>query len=64
MASYRHLSRIAVMQTIFEYEFLSAIERKDLKLAKVDPVKLLKYNINQVADKISDIYWRSFIVWI
>lgn len=55
MASYRHLSRIAVMQTIFEYEFLSAIERKDLKLAKVDPVKLLKYNINQVADKISDI---------
>jgi len=54
MASYRHLSRIAVMQTIFEYEFLSACERKDSKLAKLDPKKLLKYNINQVADKISD----------
>jgi N utilization substance protein B len=54
MASYRHLSRIAVMQTIFEYEFLSACERKDSKLAKLDPKKLLKYNINQVADKITD----------
>jgi len=54
MASYRHLSRIAVMQTIFEYEFLSACERKDSKLAKLDPKKLLKYNINQVADKIRD----------
>ena len=54
MASYRHLSRIVVMQTIFEYEFLSACERKDSKLAKLDPKKLLKYNINQVADKIRD----------
>lgn len=55
MASYRHLSRIAVMQTIFEYEFLSSLDRKDSKIAKLDVNKLLKYNLSQVTDKITDI---------
>jgi len=54
MASYRHLSRIAVMQTIFEYEFLSPLDRKGSKVAKLDVNKILKYNLTQVTDKISD----------
>jgi len=54
MASYRHLSRIAVMQTIFEYEFLSNIKHSNSKQKKLVPKKLLKYNIQQVADKIKE----------
>jgi len=54
MASYRHLSRIAVMQTIFEYEFPSNIKHSNSKQKKLVPKKLLKYNIQQVADKIKE----------
>ena len=53
MASYRHLARIAVMQTIFEYEFLKNFDEKKYK--KLDPVSKLKYNIKQLSDKIKDI---------
>lgn len=49
MASYRHLARIAVMQTIFEYEFLQKLKRKDL-----DPQKMLIHNIRQITSKIKD----------
>jgi len=54
MASHRHLSRIAVMQTIFEYEFLSNFDIKNSKIKKLDPKKILKYNVRQLADKISE----------
>ncbi|MBN1494831.1 transcription antitermination factor NusB [Candidatus Peregrinibacteria bacterium] len=54
MASHRHLSRIAVMQTIFEYEFLSGIDLKSLKIKKPDPKKILKYNVHQLAEKLSE----------
>lgn len=50
MASYRHLARIAVMQTIFEYEFLQKLEeKKDL-----DYKAMLAYNIRQLSSKIQD----------
>ena len=49
MASYRHLARIAVMQTIFEYEFLKKMDKKDL-----DPKSMLAYNIRQLSSKIKD----------
>lgn len=50
MASYRHLARIAVMQTIFEYEFSrEASLEKDIK-----PYEKLVYNIKQLASKIKD----------
>ena len=49
MASYRHLARIAVMQTIFEYEFLKKTEKKD-----GDPFKMLSYNIGQQVRKMED----------
>lgn len=49
MASYRHLARIAVMQTIFEYEFLQNMETKTL-----DPKSMLAYNIRQLSSKIKD----------
>lgn len=49
MASYRHLARIAVMQTIFEYEFLQNCEKSDL-----DPFSMLAYNIRQLSKKIED----------
>ncbi|MBU1446225.1 transcription antitermination factor NusB [Patescibacteria group bacterium] len=50
MASYRHLSRIAVMQTIFEYEFL---QKTDVK--EIDILKSLVYNMTQLADgKVQD----------
>jgi len=44
MASYRHLARIAVMQTIFAYEF-----RKG-----VDPDSMLKYCSREFSDKLKD----------
>ena len=50
MASYRHLARIAVMQTIFEYEF----SRKDDPKKDVKPYEKLAYNIKQLASKIKD----------
>ena len=49
MASYRHLARIAVMQTIFEYEFRRKMDKKDL-----DPKSMLAYNIRQLSSKIKD----------
>jgi N utilization substance protein B len=49
MASYRHLARIAVMQTIFEYEFL-----KNVKKSKMEPLSMLAYNISQLARKVKD----------
>jgi N utilization substance protein B len=53
MASYRHLARIAVMQTIFEYEFLKKFDEEKYK--EIDPYSNLKYNIKQLTDKIKDI---------
>ncbi len=44
MASYRHLARIAVMQTLFAYEF-----RED-----VEPVDTLEYCAGEFADKLKD----------
>lgn len=49
MASYRHLARIAVMQTIFEYEFLQNVEK-----SKVEPLSMLAYNISQLSRKVKD----------
>ncbi|MBD3156507.1 transcription antitermination factor NusB [Candidatus Peregrinibacteria bacterium] len=50
MASYRHLARIAVMQTIFEYEFArKADPEKD-----INPSGKLLYNIKQLSSKIKD----------
>jgi len=42
------------MQTIFEYEFLSSMDRKGLKAAKLEPEKLLKYNLRHIGEKLSD----------
>lgn len=50
MASYRHLARIAVMQTIFEYEFLQNLE----KPKKLDTKSMLAYNIKQLSSKIKE----------
>jgi transcription antitermination protein NusB len=50
MASYRHLARIAVMQTIFEYEFT----RKDNSEKDINPSGKLLYNIKQLSSKIKD----------
>lgn len=50
MASYRHLARIAVMQTIFEYEFLQNLE----KPKKLDTKTMLAYNIKQLSSKIKE----------
>ncbi len=50
MASYRHLARIAVMQTIFEYEFLQNLEEKK----ELDVKSMLAYNIRQLSGKIQD----------
>lgn len=44
MASYRHLARIAVMQTLFAYEFR----------ANVDAAKMLKYNFEAFSDKLTE----------
>lgn len=49
MASYRHLARIAVMQTIFEYEFLQKCETPEL-----NPLSMLAYNVRQLSKKIED----------
>lgn len=51
MASYRHLARIAVMQTIFEYEF----SRNDDPEKDIKPYEKLVYNIKQLASKIKDV---------
>lgn len=45
MASYRHLARIAVMQTIFAYEFRPG----------VDADFMLKYNTGEFSDKLKDL---------
>jgi|WetSurMetagenome_2_1015567.scaffolds.fasta_scaffold166926_2 transcription antitermination protein NusB len=45
MASYRHLARIAVMQTIFTYEFREG----------VNPEESLNYNVRELADKLQDL---------
>ncbi len=50
MASYRHLARIAVMQTIFEYEFLQKLEN----IKNLDVKSMLAYNIRQLSVKIKD----------
>lgn len=44
MASYRHLARIAVMQSIFAMEFRNG----------VDPFYMLKYSCDEFADKLKD----------
>ncbi len=50
MASYRHLARIAVMQTIFEHEFLQKLEN----IKNLDFKSMLAYNIRQLSAKIKD----------
>jgi len=45
MASYRHLSRIAVMQTMFEYEFIQKVKSEEINV-----LKSLAYNMTQLAD--------------
>ena len=45
MASYRHLARIAVMQSIFASEFRDG----------VDPAETLKYNCSEFKDKLTDL---------
>jgi N utilization substance protein B len=44
MASYRHLARIAVMQTVFAFEFREGI----------DADQLLEQNLKEFSDKIQD----------
>lgn len=44
MASYRHIARIAVMQTIFAYEFRGG-----------DPKEILKYNLKAHGEKLKDL---------
>lgn len=53
MASHRHLSRIAIMQTIFEYEFQLTLEKAD-QTKENDPKTMLAYNITQLAKKVED----------
>lgn len=53
MASYRHLARIAVMQTIFEIEFIDS-NVQELK-KKRDVLDILKYNIQNLPKKITDV---------
>ena len=53
MASYRHLARIAVMQTIFELEFMDSNIKKQKK--KRDVLDILKYNIQNLPKKITDV---------
>lgn len=58
MASYRHLARIAVMQTIFEYEFLKTfVDSKKIQSSgqTEDPCLRLKYNIEQLTGKIQNL---------
>lgn len=43
MASYRHIARIAVMQTIFAYEFRGG-----------EPMDILKYNLEDYRAKLTD----------
>ncbi len=43
MASYRHLARIAVMQTLFASEFRGG-----------DAEEILKYNLSESTDKVTD----------
>lgn len=51
MASYRHLARIAVMQTLFAYEFRGG-----------DPEAVLQYSIREFADKLKEIeFARSLL---
>jgi transcription antitermination protein NusB len=52
MASYRHLARIAVMQTMFAYEFKS----------NVDPEKTLKYCIKEFYTKVEDASFAEALV--
>lgn len=52
MASYRHLARIAVMQTIFAYEFR----------AGVDPADMLKYNSREFSDKLKDLSFAKSLL--
>lgn len=49
MASYRHLARIAVMQTLFAYEFR----------AGVDPVKTLQVSCSVFSDKLKDLVFAN-----
>lgn len=48
MASYRHIARIAVMQTIFAHEFRGG-----------DPEALLKYNSHEFVDKLKDMTFAN-----
>ncbi len=43
MASYRHIARIAVMQTLFAFEFRGG-----------EPLDILKYNLEEYSAKIKD----------
>ncbi|MEK7672429.1 MAG: transcription antitermination factor NusB [Patescibacteria group bacterium] len=53
MASYRHLARTCVMQTIFELEFRSGINI-DLSQLSQDPIEILDCLMNEFAPKLSE----------
>ena len=52
MASYRHLARIAVMQSIFASEFRDG----------VDPAETLKYNCSEFKDKLTDLSFAEELI--
>jgi len=51
MASYRHIARIAVMQTIFAYEFRGG-----------EPMEILKYNLQDYASKLKDVTFAEALL--
>lgn len=52
MASYRHLARIVVMQSIFAYEFR----------AGVDPIQILQYSAGEFSDKLKDLNFAESLL--
>lgn len=53
MASYRHLARIAVMQTIFAFEF---------RRQKAKQEEILKYNLQEFASQIKDSAFAHYLL--
>src|SRR3989338_3051116 len=51
MTSSRHLSRIAVVQALFAYEFQSIYMQRDVK---IDPEDVLKYVLEEFGGKVGD----------
>jgi len=51
MASYRHIARIAVMQTLFAYEFRGG-----------EPMDILKYNLEAYSSKLKDVSFAESLL--